>query len=127
MRGNIVIAAAVFGSALLLSSLLLLLGIGHVADRSVNRIEAAFRGHGEAIERAGDHAGVPIRASLDGVAAAFDRHARSVEHAGDAISHPAIPNNYDIKLQGPVTVQQPLLIRGPEREGALPVNARVGK
>ena len=46
---------------------------------------------------------------------------------------PQLPDNYNVRFQGPVTVQgsvglpQPLTVRGPADDGALPVNAKLGK
>lgn len=141
MRGNVVTAAAVFGAALLLSSLLLVLGIRWVVDGAVARLDPTIQAHGRSVERAGEAAGGPIRGGLNDMgrqlAEAVDRHGAAlgpaIEHAGDKISQPKVPENYNIRLQGPVTVQgsvglpQPLTVRGQADDGALPVNAKIGK
>jgi hypothetical protein len=141
MRGNVVTAAAVFGAALVVSSLLLVLGLRWVVGGAADRLDAAVQAHGRSVERAGDAAGAPIRGGLNDMgkqmADAFDRHGQAlgpaIEHAGDKISHPQLPDNYNVRLQGPVTVQgsvglpQPLTVRGPADDGALPVNAKIGK
>ena len=127
MKGNVVVAAAVFGAAMVLSSLLLVLGVRSAVNGAVTRLDAAAQAHGRAVERAGGQAGAPIDAGLKDLAAAFDRHGQAIEHAGDKISHPQIPGDYTIRLQGPVAVQQPLTVRGPNADGALPVNAKLGK
>ncbi|HEY2587021.1 MAG TPA: hypothetical protein VGI81_14845 [Tepidisphaeraceae bacterium] len=127
MRGNIVTAATVFGIFVLVSSLVLVFGIRHVAYKTAAQIDAAVNVHAQAVERAGQNAGAPIRDSLETLSATFDRHAHAVEHAGDQIAHPAIPKDYVIQLRGPVAIQQPMVIRGPTQDGSLPVNAVVGK
>src|SRR3954453_8441990 len=45
MRGNVVTAAAVFGAALLLSSLLLVLGIRWAVNGAVDRLDGTVQAH----------------------------------------------------------------------------------
>jgi hypothetical protein len=115
MRGNVVLAAAVFAIGVVVASVVLVLGGRMVADRAMTRFETAVEDHAKSVERAG----VPINAGLRDVAGAFDRPAAAIDRAGERISHP--------QLQGPVTVDQPLLIRGVRDDGALPVNAKLAK
>ena len=127
MKGNVVTAAAVFGAAMLLSCTLLVFGFRWVANGAAAPLDESIQAHGRAVERAGGQAGAPIDAGLKDLATAFDRHGQAVEHAGDKISHPQIPVDYRIKIQDPLAVQQPLTIRGTSTDGALPVNAKLGK
>ncbi|HSU66278.1 MAG TPA: hypothetical protein VLJ39_05385 [Tepidisphaeraceae bacterium] len=127
MRGNIVTAAAVFGAALLLSTVLLLAGMWILVNRATTRLTSTIEDHGRAVERAGDRAGAPINVALKDMTAGLDRDAGAIEHAGDKISHPTIPSDLSIKMQGGVAVQQPLIIRGTDRDGTLPVATKVGK
>lgn len=127
MRGNVVVAAAVFAAGLVISSLVLVFGIRWTLNGAAGRLETAISAHGRSVEQAGVNAGGPIKASLEDVAGAFDRHGKAVEQAGKTISLPQIPSDYTIRLQGPVALREPVLIRGPAKDGALPVNAVLGK
>lgn len=100
MRGNVIVAAVVFGAAMIVSCLVLVFGLRWVANGATSRFEAAVAAHGRAVEHAGANAGAPISASLKDVAGAFDRPAQSIEHAGDKISHPQIPGDYTLRLHG---------------------------
>lgn len=119
MRGNIVLAAAVFAIGLVVASGVLVLGGRWVADRETARLAAAITTHAQSTERAGQQAGLPIRGALEDLVPALDRHGKSVEQAGDKVSRP--------QLQGPVTVAQPLTIRGPVNDGSVSINARIAK
>lgn len=127
MRGNIVTAAAVFGGAVLLSALLLLGGIWFTVNHATHQLGEMVAAHARSVEHAGDRAGEPINRALKDLTAGLDRDARAIDQAGDKISHPDIPRDLSIKMQGAVAVQQPLLIRGSDADGSLPVAARVGK
>jgi len=141
MRGNVVVAAIVFGVALVLSSVILVFGIRTAANRAMLRFEAAVTEHGKAVERGGERAGEPIKSglagippalsgippALAGIPPAFDRHGQSLEKSGERIAHPQIPTNLSIRMEGTVPVPQPLRVEGPADDGALPVNARLAK
>jgi hypothetical protein len=121
MRGNVVVAAVVFAGGLLLSSLLVVWGVGEALDRGMARFERAVHGHGRSVEQGGERAGAPIQQALKDVSAAMGRHGESVQQAGDKIAHP------QIRMQDPIAVQQPVIIRGPTNDGALPVKAELGR
>jgi hypothetical protein len=121
MRGNVVVAAVVFAVGLLLSSLLLVWGVGVALDRGMTRFERAVQSHGRSVEEGGERAGAPIHQALKDVSVAMGRHGESVQQAGEKIAHP------QVKMQGPIAVQQPVMIRGPTNDGALPVKAELGR
>ena len=127
MRGNVVLAAAIFGAALVISIVILVFGIMSAAEEAMRRFEAAVADHARSIEKAGERTGGPISASLSALPPALERHGQSVEKAGEKIAHPDIPTNLSIRMEGTVPVPQPLQIQGPAAEGALPVNARLAK
>jgi hypothetical protein len=127
MRGNVVVAAAVFAAGVVIAALVIVLGLRSVVNGATDRLDAAVKAHGRSVERGGEQAGAPIRSGLDDLAAAMNRHGKSVQDAGERIAHPQLPADYTIRLQGPVAVQQPLTVRGPAEDGALPINARIAK
>jgi hypothetical protein len=127
MRGNVVIAAIIFAAGLVVAAMVVVFGVHWVVDGAAGRLEAAAAGHAKSVERAGELAGAPINRGLDSLSGAIGTHGKSVETAGERISRPTIPADYTIRLQGPVAVQQPMIIRGPAEDGALPVNAKIGK
>ena len=157
MKGNIVVAAAVFAVGLIVAGGVLVLGAKWVADDAVGRVEAAARLHAQSVERAGAAAGVPIRDAMSGLTVAVDRHAGSVEKGGAAAGEPiragmaglaevvtkhagsiekaggSIEKAGDaisrpvVNIRDPIQVGQPIMIQGRNEDGSLPVNARIGK
>ena len=121
MRGNVVVAAVVFAVGLLLASGLIVWGVGTALDRGMSRFERAVQSHGRSVEAGGERAGVPIHQALKDVSGAMERHAGSVQQAGEKISQP------QVRMQDPIAVRQPIIIRGPTDDGALPVKAELGK
>ena len=97
MRRSLVRAAVVFGVAMVVTSAVLIAGAAWVADRLMTRFEAAVHEHGVAVRQ-----------------------------SGERISNLRPPTAYSIHLRGPVSIAEPVTIRGPRDDGALPVNATVG-
>lgn len=150
MKGNVVVAAAVFGLGLIIAGGVLVLGAKWVTDDAVARVEAAARVHAQSVERAGAAAGVPIRDAMAGLTATVDKHAAAVERAGDATVEPirtgfagiaegvgthakAVAKAGDsisrpvVSIKDPINVGQPIMIQGRNEDGSLSVNARIGK
>ena len=150
MKGNVVVAAAVFAVGLIVAGGVLVLGAKWVTDDAVGRVEAAARLHAQSVERAGAAAGVPIRDAMTNLTVAVDKHAGSVEKggaaagepirdglaglgkivtqhagsiekAGDSISRPVV------NIKDPINVGQPIMIQGRNEDGSLPVKATIGK
>src|SRR3712207_1221033 len=96
IRGHAVLDAAIFGPALVLSSVIPVFGIRSAVDGAMQRFQAAVADHARSVERGGERAGGPISASLAGLPPALDRHGRSVEKAGEKIAHPDIPTSLSI-------------------------------
>jgi hypothetical protein len=110
MKGNIVLAAAVFAVGIIFASIILVLGIQSALNDAMLKLDASVRTHAKSVEQAGAAAGGPIRAA-----------AQSVEQAGKTISR------LQITVKGPVDIAQPIQIEGPRQDGSLSVNARLAK
>lgn len=110
MKGNIVLAAAVFAAGIILASIILVLGIQSALNDAMLHLDASVRTHAKSVEQAGAAVGVPIRAA-----------AESVEQVGKTISR------LQITIKGPLDIAQPIRIKGPRQDGSLPVNARLAK
>lgn len=122
MRGNIVVAAAVFGLGVVLASVVLVVGVGHALDRAAGRLEGAVREHGRSVDRAGEKVGQPVGGALSDVSAALRKDGDQIEQAGKDIA------SARVTLTGPVQIRQPVMIQGTQgEEGSLPVNATLGK
>ena len=108
MRGNIVAAAAVFGGAVVLASVILVVGIFIALNRATGRVTDAVQVHGQMVRDAGTRAGEPISAALTRLDQTVARHADAVAAAGQNISRPIV------RMQDPVPIidQQPLRIQG---------------
>ena len=109
MRGNVILAAAVFGAAMVAAAALIVFGL----DRAMDRFEAAVTRHGEAVM----NAGINIRR---GTGDGLQDVATAVDAAGQRIARP------QIEMRGPVDVRQPVKIEGTGDGGSLPVEATVG-
>jgi len=110
MKGNIVLAAAVFAAGIILASIILVLGIKSALNDAMLHLDASVRTHAKSVEQAGTAAGGSIRAA-----------AESVEQASKTISR------LQITIKGPLDIAQPIRIEGPRQDGSLPVNARLAK
>ena len=121
MKGNIVLAAAVFAAGIIIASIILVLGIQSALNDAMLHLDASVRTHAKSVEQAGAAAGVPIRAAVVGLTNTVGKHAESVEQAGETISR------LQITIKGPVDIAQPIRIEGPGQDGSLPVNARLAK
>lgn len=130
MKGNIVLAAAIFASGIIIASIILVFGIQSALNN--------------AVEKTGAMASVRIREAVVSLIASVGKHAAAVEHAGKNISHIqlTVKNPVDIAqpiriegsrqdgslpVNGLVNVAQPIRIQGPRKDGSLPVRARIGK
>ena len=116
MRGNIVVAAAVFGVAVVLASVILVLGVRAAAEDASGRIATAVEKHGGLTLRAGEQAGRPIDAGFARLSGTMEEHAAAVTAAGRTISTPRV------KMEGavPIVDQQPLRVEGTADDGASP-------
>lgn len=110
-------AAAVLGGSLVLACLVLVVGLWLAADRLARRLDGPIRAHGSAVSDAGGRVGTAV----DQLMLATNRHADAVRQAGAAIARP------EITVAQPVPIREPVKIRGPADDGALPVNAKIGK
>ncbi len=121
MKGNIVLAAAVFAAGVIIASIILVFGVQSALNDAMHHLDASIRTHAKAVEQAGAGAGVPIREAVVGLTNAVGKHAGAVERAGENISR------LQLTVKGPVDVAQPIRIKGPGSDGSLPVNARIAK
>jgi len=121
MKGNIVLAAAIFAAGIVIASIILVSGVHSALNDVTPRLDASIRTHAKSVEQAGAAAGVPILKGLGSLSAAVGKHAGSVEQAGETISHP------QVLMKGPVELGQPVRIEGPLKDGTLPVTARLAK
>jgi len=121
MKGNIVLAAAVFAAGMVIASIILVSGIQSALNDAMPRLDASVRTHAKSIEQAGAAVGIPILEARDTLNAAVDKHANSIEQAGETISH------LQVLMKGPMELAQPVRVEGPRKDGALPVTARLAK
>lgn len=121
MKGNIVLAAAVFAAGVIIASIILVLGIQSALNDAMLHLDASVLTHAKSVEQAGAAAGVPIREAVVGLTNTVGKHAESVEQAGETISR------LQLTIRGPVNIAQPIRIEGPRKDGSLPVNARIAK
>ena len=121
MKGNIVLAAAVFAVGIIIASIILVLGVQSALNDAMLHLDASVRTHAKSVEQAGTAAGVPIREAVLGLTKAVGKHAESVEQAGETISR------LQLTIKGPVNIAQPIRIEGSSKDGSLPVNARLAK
>ena len=121
MKGNIVLAAAVFAAGVVIASIILVFGVQSALNDAMLHLDASVRSHAKSVEQAGAAAGVPIREAVVGLTDAVGKHASSVERAGETISR------LHLTIKGPVDIAQPVRIEGPREDGSLPVNARIAK
>ena len=129
MRGNVVVAAVVFAVGMVVAAAVGVAGVRWVALDAMGRFERSVREHGGRVEAAGQNAGTPIGRSVQDLSGSMVKLAASVEHAGADVSRPLV------KLDGPIAVREPLMIRageplkirGIEDDGGVPVSATLGK
>jgi len=108
MRGNIVAAAAIFGGALVLASIIFIAGIYFAFDHAAGRLSSSIEAHARLTSEAGERAGAPIAAALQQVNGTIARHADAVVAAGQAVGHPVVRMQDAV----PIVDQQPLRIQG---------------
>lgn len=122
MRGNIVLAAAVFGLGVILGCAVLVLGARWALAGAADRLAAAVERHGDQTRSAGERAGQPIEAGMDRLGERVAKHAAAVEESGRAIAAARVT------LLGPVSVidQEPIRVRGIRgADGSLPVDVEL--
>jgi hypothetical protein len=122
MRGNIVVAAAVFGIAFVIGCGVLVLGARWALAGPFDRLTAAVERHGDLTSAAGERAGKPIEAGLSQLAERVDRHAASITEAGRTIASPRVT------MLGPVSIidQEPIRIQGVQgKDGSLPIDVKL--
>jgi hypothetical protein len=134
MRGNVVVAAVVFGIGMIVASLIFVLGLRVIVDSAVQRLDASVQAHGERTERAGVAAGGSIHDSIAGLSGTMDKHAGAVLRAGDVIAHPLVAMKGPVDVVQPIRIEgssaavtTPIKVQGSREDGALPVNARIAK
>jgi hypothetical protein len=122
MRGNIVLAAAVFGLAVVLGCGVLVLGFRWAFAGAAETLAASIDRHGELTRSAGERAGQPIEAALTELAGRVDKHSLAVAEAGRTIATPRVT------LLGPVPIvdHEPIRIQGTRGDDrSLPVDVQL--
>jgi hypothetical protein len=109
-KANLVLAASLFGISLIVTAVILHHGLTSAADRLAGAVDA----HALSVTSASANIGPPVAKSLTHVCEEINRHA-------DILSKPRLT------FANPVAVEQPVMIRGPREDGALPVDAGIGK
>lgn len=117
MKGNVTHAALIFGLLLLASAVTLVVGMRWAFVSGAERLNVGIREHSGAINASGQHIGPPVARALGELCDRVTGHATAVE----ALRKPLIT------IESPVAVRQPVIIQGPRDDGALPVNASLGK
>ncbi len=144
MKGNIVLAAAVFASGIVIASIILVVGIQSALNNAMLHFDASVRTHAKSVEKAGAMAAMSIREGIVSLNATVDKHAKAVENAGKTVSNLQLTvkkpldlaqpiriegsrQDGSIPVKGFVNVAQPIRVQGPGKDGSLPVRARLGK
>ena len=117
MRGNVVVAAAVFGVAVIVASLVLVIGLARVGQQ----FDESVRAHAAATQGAGNQVGRSAQDGFGALVRAVEQHGQAVVRSGETISKP------NIRIESPVAIEQPVTVRGPRDDGGLPINARIQK
>src|SRR5690348_5559082 len=107
LRGNIVLAAAVFGVALVIGCGVLVVGMRWALGGAAAQLEAAIERHVTLTQSAGDRAGKPIEAALSHLADRVDRHGGSIVEAGRTIASPRVTMLGPV----PITDQEPIRVQ----------------
>ena len=121
MKGNIVLAAAVFAAGIIIASIILIFGIKSALNDTLLHLDTSIRTHAQSVEQAGAAAGVPIQKAVVGLTNAVAKHAGAVERAGKTISR------LHVTVNGPLELAQPVRIKGIREDGSVSVNARLAK
>jgi hypothetical protein len=122
MRGNIVLAAAVFGLGVVLGAGVMVLGVRWALVDAADRLNVAIDRHAQMTQSAGDRAGQPIQAALGQLSDRVSQHSDAIKQAGQTIGHATV------KLDGPVPIVDHLPIRIQGTRGddrSLPVDVQV--
>jgi hypothetical protein len=122
MRGNIVLAAAVFALGVVVGCLVLVFGVRWALNDAADRLAESVQRHGDLTRSAGERAGEPIQTALNGLGERVAQHAAALEKSGQMISVPRVT------LLGPVPIidQEPLRVRGIRgQDGSLPVDVQL--
>jgi hypothetical protein len=122
MRGNIVVAAAVFALGFVVGAGVLVLGFRWALVDAADRLNGSIDRHGQLTQRGAEQAGQPVRAAINDLASRVDGHAKAVTDAGRTIGNPrvtmtdpvAIVDHVPIRVQG---------TRGDDR--SLPVDVQI--
>jgi hypothetical protein len=124
MRGNIVLAAAVFAVGVVLGAGVLVLGFRWALTDAADHLNVAIEKHGEMTQRGAERAGQPIQAALDQVATRVAEHAGAIKEAGQTIGHSKV------KIDGavPILDQVPIRVQGTRGDDrSLPVDVQIQK
>lgn len=149
MRGNIVVAAAIFGVALVLACVILVIGVGRSIDRAGAQVAESIVRHGvqtyQAGEQVGQQLGPPLQAGLEGLNVNVKEHAqamhsagqaiqsagKSIESAGQTVATPTVTIRGAVPITAqqpvPISAPQPLPVRGVGEGGSLPVDVELGQ
>lgn len=98
--------ATIGGVSFVLGCALLALGIWLGLDHAARRLGGTIHDHGAAVDR---------------VSGVMQQHGKAIVEAGGTIAHP------EIRIVDDVPIKQPVQVRGPAEDGALPVDARLAK
>jgi hypothetical protein len=122
MRGNIVVAAAVFALGVVLGAGVLVLGFRWALTGAADRLNVAIERHGQQTQRGAEQAGQPIQAAINDLASRVNTHATAVAEAGRVIGNPKVTMTDPVAIvdRVPIRVQG---TRGEDR--SLPVDVQI--
>lgn len=118
---NLMTAAAILAGGLVLAAIIAAGGLWFAIDRAAARFERAVNDHAVAIRDAGQQIGPPVGQSLATLSERVITHGDAIRMAGEMISHP------QVKVVDGVPIREPLTIRGADNDGAIQVEATIGK
>lgn len=114
MKGNVVLASAIFASGIIIASIILVLGVKSALNDAMLHLDATVRTHAKSVEQAGSAVGAPIRSAAVGLT-------KTIEQADENVY------SLQMTIKDPLKIAQPIQVKGPRQDGSLPVNARLAK
>jgi len=131
MKGNIVLAAAVFAAGVIIASIILVFGIQSALNDAMLHLDASVQTHAKSVERAGETISrlqLTIKSPVD--------IAQPLRIEGTRKDGSVLVNAQPLRVEGTrkdgsvlvnARIAQPLRVEGTHKDGSVLVNARIAK
>ena len=122
MRGNIVLAAAVFALGVVLGAGVLVVGFRWALAAAADRRTVSIDRHAELMQRGTERAGQHVQGGVDQLGTRVNEHASAIKEAGRTIARPTV------KMDGavPIVDQVPIRVQGTRGDDrSLPVDVQI--